>query len=64
LNPLPSPEEATAWHRPFAVAVNNRAWDLSEQTRNAEEDQEMLDAAHATAWHWQKIGTDLNRKPG
>ena len=57
----PSTEEATAWHRRFAVAANNRAWDLSEQTRNAAEDQEMLDAAHASAWHWQKVGTELNR---
>jgi hypothetical protein len=61
LNPSPSTEEATAWHRRFAVAANNRAWDLSEQTRNAAEDQEMLDAAHASVWHWQKIGTELNR---
>jgi hypothetical protein len=61
LNPSPSPEEATAWHRRFAVAANNRAWDLSEQTRNAAEDQEMLNVAHASAWHWRQIGTELNR---
>jgi hypothetical protein len=59
---VPSTEEATAWHRRFAAAANNRAWDLSEQqTRDAAEDQEMLDAAHASAWHWQKIGTEINR---
>jgi len=54
-------EEATAWHRRFAAAGNNRAWELSEQTRNAAEDQEMLNAAHASAWHWTKVGTELNR---
>jgi hypothetical protein len=54
-------EEAKAWHRRFAAAANNRAWDLSEQTRNAAEDQEMLNAAHASAWHWTKVGTELNR---
>jgi hypothetical protein len=55
-------EEATAWHRRFAAAANNRAWDLSEQpTRNPAEDEEMLNAAHASAWHWAKVGSELNR---
>jgi hypothetical protein len=54
-------EEATAWHRRFAAASNNRAWDLSVQTRNAAEDEEMLNSAHAAAWHWAKVGTELNR---
>ena len=54
-------DEGTAWHRRFAAAANNRAWDLSVQTRNAAEDQEMLNAAHASAWHWTKVGTALNR---
>jgi hypothetical protein len=53
--------EATAWHRRFAAAANNRAWDLSAQTRDTAEDQEMLNAAHASAWHWTKVGTELNR---
>jgi len=56
-----APEEATAWHRRFAAASNNRAWTLAEQVRNPAEDQEMLDAAHASAWHWCKVGTELNR---
>lgn len=54
-------EEATAWHRRFAAATNNRAWELSERGRTAAEDREMLDAAHASAWHWAKVGTELNR---
>jgi hypothetical protein len=54
-------EEATSWHRRFAAAANNRAWELSEQTRSAAEDQEMLSAAHASAWHWAKVGTELHR---
>jgi hypothetical protein len=57
----PAPEELTAWHRRFAAAANNRAWELSEQSRNAAEDQEMLNAAHASAWHWSRVGTELNR---
>jgi hypothetical protein len=54
-------EDATAWHRRFAAASNNRAWDLSVQGRSTAEDQEMLNAAHASAWHWSKVGTELNR---
>ena len=55
-------EEAAAWHRRFAAASNNRAWDLSSvQTRNPAQDEEMLNAAHASAWHWAKVGSELNR---
>ena len=54
-------EDAAAWHRRFAAASNNRAWELSERTRSTAEDQEMLDAAHASAWHWTKVGSELNR---
>lgn len=54
-------EPGTLWGRRFAAAANNRAWDLSVQTRSAAEDQEMFDAAHASAWHWAKVGTELNR---
>jgi hypothetical protein len=61
VNDAKASEEATAWHRRFAAAGNNRAWDLCEQTRNQAEDKEMLDAAHASAWHWAKVGSELNR---
>ncbi|HMH28932.1 MAG TPA: hypothetical protein VK580_10125 [Steroidobacteraceae bacterium] len=62
MNDAKTSEEATAWHRRFAAAGNNRAWDVSEQlTRNQAEDEEMLDAAHASAWHWAKVGSELNR---
>ncbi|HEY6619518.1 MAG TPA: hypothetical protein VIY68_08240 [Steroidobacteraceae bacterium] len=54
-------EGGTVWGRRFAAAANNRAWELSVQTRSAAEDQEMLNAAHASAWHWARVGTELNR---
>jgi hypothetical protein len=60
VNDAKASEEATAWHRRFAAAGNNRAWDLSEQTRNPAEDEEMLNAAHASAWHWARVGSELN----
>jgi hypothetical protein len=61
LSDAKAPEDATAWHRRFAAASNNRAWDLSVQSRSGAEDQEMLNAAHTSAWHWWKVGTELNR---
>ena len=56
----PDPE-AQEWHRQVAMRCNNRAWALSVQPRTAVEDYEMLDAAHASAWHWAQVGTELNR---
>src|SRR5262245_57182063 len=49
------------WHRYFAMQANNRAWELSVRERTPAEDREMLDAAHASAWHWAQVGTELNR---
>jgi hypothetical protein len=53
--------EAQTWHRRFAMSCNNRAWDLSAEVRTAAEDREMLNAAHAAAWHWEQVGSELNR---
>lgn len=58
-DPIPD-EEMRAWHRRFASECNNRAWSLSESpTRSAADDREMLLAAHAAAFHWDKIGTEI-----
>ena len=53
--------DASAWQRKFATACNNRAWELSVQDRGPAEDREMLNAAHASAWHWSQVGNELNR---
>lgn len=54
-------QDVATWHRRFAVDANNRAWQLSEAaTRSGAEDQAMLEAAHAAAYHWRKIGTDVH----
>jgi hypothetical protein len=61
---MPAPPEdiqADSWHRFFAATANNHAWDLAE-TRTGEIDlSALLDAAHASAWHWQVVGNELNR---
>jgi hypothetical protein len=57
----PAAEDLARWHRAFAVECNNRAWQLADQaTRTNEEDDELLNAAHAAALHWTAIGTPLH----
>ena len=57
----PSPEEIAKWHRWFAAATNNRAWQLIELSgRTHSENHELLHAAHAAAWHWARVGTPLH----
>jgi hypothetical protein len=54
----PAPE---SWHRFFASDANNRAWELAELPAEDTDPRELLNAAHAAAWHWQQVGTELNR---
>jgi hypothetical protein len=57
----PSTEEIAKWQKWFAIAGNNRAWELVErQDRTPADVHEMLHAAHAAAWHWARVGTALN----
>jgi hypothetical protein len=59
--PQPPTDTDTAhWQRYFAMTANNRAWDLAAQARDTAADRELLDAAHASAWHWRFAGTELN----
>lgn len=57
----PDASDLQGWHKQFAAAANNRAWDLAVLTRTPAQDQEMLDAAHASAWHWRAVGTVQHR---
>lgn len=57
-----SPEEIARSHRWHAAECNNLAWELSDRPeRTPIEDEEMLNAAHASAFHWTKVGTELSR---
>jgi hypothetical protein len=58
-----SPEDIKpeSWHRFFAAAANNHAWELAELRASEADLRELLNAAHAAAWHWQAIGNELNR---
>ena len=58
----PLPEEVALWQRRLAAQANNRAWRLSESlVRPAQEDEEMLQAAHAAMYFWKIVGTEGNR---
>jgi len=57
-----SPEEIARSHRWHAVECNNLAWKLADQRgRSPIEDDAMLDAAHASAFHWGEVGTELHQ---
>lgn len=56
----PTPEEVVLWQKRLASQANNRAWTLAEMLqRSPEEDEEMLQAAHAAMYFWKIAG-----KPG
>lgn len=56
-----SAEETARWSRYFAVECNNRAWNLAEaEERTPADDKEMLYAAYVAAYHWSKVGQELN----
>ena len=58
----PSAEEEAIWQRRLAAQANNRAWRLSESPgRSPQEDEEMLQAAHASMYFWKLVGNAGNR---
>jgi hypothetical protein len=58
----PTPEDIEKWDRWFAIETNNLAWTLAEDpARTPAQREEMLSAAHASAFHWSRIGSDLNK---
>jgi hypothetical protein len=58
----PSADAIARWDRWFAMQMNNRAWAIAENpARTPAEAEEMLDAAHAAALHWRRVGTDRNK---
>lgn len=46
--------DAPLGHKTFAAAAFNHAWDFIDlKVRTDEEVRQMLDAAHASSWHWR-----------
>jgi hypothetical protein len=49
-------------HRRLGVDLFNRVWALLEtDDRTPEQDDELVHAAHASAYHWRQVGTPANR---
>jgi hypothetical protein len=54
-----------AVHRKLAVDLFNQTWDLIDKSeRTAEEDATMIHTAHASLYHWSKVGTVSNLSVG
>ncbi len=48
-------------HRQLGVDLFNRTWALLDQGRRSKlDDDEMLNAAHASAYHWSRVGKPEN----
>ena len=57
----PTPEDVVFWQKRLASQANNRAWTLAEMLlRSPEEDEEMLQAAHAAMYFWKIVGKPSN----
>ncbi|MFM1948390.1 MAG: hypothetical protein RL706_411 [Pseudomonadota bacterium] len=49
------------WHKYFAIEANNAAWSMSEAVADVSLRIDLLDAAHAAAWHWRVVGKEINQ---
>lgn len=58
----PTPEETAQWQRRLAAQANNRAWALADQMRRSpDEEEDMLQAAHAAMYLWKIVGNASNK---
>ncbi len=60
----PTAEELHRWHRFFAVECNNSAWQMTLDDASERNTKAMLNAAHASVYHWLHVGTELNKMRG
>jgi len=59
--PTPPPSLDAATHRAMGVGLYNRTWELLEiANRTKAQDDELVDTAHASAWHWRQVGNAAN----
>jgi len=63
--PTPPPTLDPETHRALGAGLFNRTWDLLEiEARTPVQDDEMIDTAHASAWHWRQVGLPVNQARG
>jgi DNA-binding transcriptional MerR regulator len=59
--PHPAPDLAPEVHRSLGAGLYNRTWDLlAIERRTPEQDDELVDTAHASAYHWRHVGNAAN----
>jgi len=59
------PELDPTIHRRLGIDLFNLVWDyLEKPERTQQEDDSMLNAAHASRYHWEQVGTALNLARG
>ena len=52
-------------HRHFAIKYNGRCWELLEKSdRSREENEILIEAAHASLAHWREAGTGVQHQRG
>lgn len=59
--PAPGDTQPGSWHRHFGATANNSAWAMLERSTEEIDPRALLNAAHAAAWHWHQVGTELNQ---
>ncbi len=63
--PTQPPELDPEAHRALGAGLYNRTWDLlAIADRTPAQDDELIDTAHASAWHWRHVGTAANEARG
>jgi DNA-binding transcriptional MerR regulator len=63
--PPPPPALEAETHRALAAGLFNRTWDILErEDRTVRDDAELIDTAHASAWHWRQVGNAANEARG
>jgi hypothetical protein len=63
--PTPPPTLDPETHRALAAGLYNRTWDLlGIEARTPAQDDELVDTAHGSAWHWRQVGNAANEARG
>jgi len=61
----PAKEIGEETHKKLAIDLFNRVWELLDKAdRTPEEADEMVHAAHASRYHWGRVGTPLELERG
>jgi len=59
--PPTPPDLAPEAHRALGAGLYNRTWDLlAIEGRTPAQDDELVHTAHASAWHWSRVGNAAN----